>query len=121
MRIRKPPSMREKKRYVVFSVVYESAPERKPGYEAVKGAVMDSALGWMGGKGISSSAVRMIMNLWDQGRMEGWISCTPKAVDDVKLALALVHQIGDARVVLRSTRVTGTIKAGGGNKRKVSR
>ena len=117
MRVRRQPSMREKKRYVVFCVMSETASERKPGYEQVRGAVMDSALGWMGEKGISASGMKMIRNLWDQERMEGWISCTPKAVDDVKLALALVHQIGDSRVILRTISVTGTIRAGGGNKK----
>lgn len=114
MRIRKPPSMREKKRYVVFSVISDG----RPGYDDVRGALMDSALVWMGEKGISASGMSMIRNLWDPVRMEGWISCTPKAVDDVKLALALVHQIGDARVILRSVCVTGTIRSAGGNSRK---
>jgi RNase P/RNase MRP subunit POP5 len=114
MRIRRPPSMREKKRYVVFSVMHGS----RLGFEQVRGAVMDSALGWMGEKGISASGMKMIRNLWDPERMQGWISCTPKAVDDVKLSLALVHQIGDANVILRTISVTGTIRAGGGNAKK---
>ena len=108
MRIRKPPSMREKKRYVVFRIICE----KRHGYEEVKGAAMDSALGWMGEKGISSSGMRLIRNLWDPERMEGWIACTPKAVDDVKLSLALIHQIGDSRVIFRTVSVTGTIRSG---------
>jgi RNase P/RNase MRP subunit POP5 len=112
MKIRRMPSMKEKKRYVVFRVTSEAAAGKKPGYEEVKGAVMDSALCWMGEKGVSLSALRLLRNLWDQERMEGWLSCTPKAVDDVKLSLALIHQIGDNRVIFRAVSVTGTIKAG---------
>ena len=108
MRIRKPPSMKEKKRYVVFRVIAEQPRD----YEQVKGAVMDSALCWMGEKGISSSGMKLIRNLWNPAAMEGWISCTPKAVDDVKLSLALIHQMGDSKVIFRTVSVTGTIKSG---------
>ncbi|MFH0956844.1 MAG: Rpp14/Pop5 family protein, partial [Candidatus Aenigmatarchaeota archaeon] len=108
MKIRRMPSMKEKKRYVVFRVTGE----KRPGYDEVKGAVMDSALGWMGEKGVSLSALRLLRNLWDQERMEGWLSCTPKSVDDVKLSLALIHQIGDSRVIFRTVSVTGNIKSG---------
>jgi RNase P/RNase MRP subunit POP5 len=108
MKIRRPPSMKEKKRYVVFRVTCE----KSQGYEEVKEAVMGSALGWMGEKGVSVSGVRLVRNLWDPQRMEGWISCTPKSVDDVKLSLALIYQIGDARVIFRTVSVTGTIKSG---------
>jgi RNase P/RNase MRP subunit POP5 len=112
MRIRKPPAMREKKRYVVFLVIAEAAGEKKPGFEQVRGAIMDSLLGWMGEKGISASGAKVIRNLWDPERMEGFLSCTPKAVDDVKLSLALIHQIGDSRVIVRTISVTGTIRSG---------
>ena len=108
MKVRKLPSMREKKRYITFSV----ASEKPLGYGEVKGAVMNSVLNWMGEKGLSKSGIRIIRNLWEGSRQEGWLSCSPKSVDDVKMSLALVHQIGDSRVIFRTLRVSGTIKSG---------
>jgi RNase P/RNase MRP subunit POP5 len=32
----------------------------------------------------------------------------------VKVSLALIHQIGDSKVIFQTTRVSGTIKAGKG-------
>jgi RNase P/RNase MRP subunit POP5 len=66
----------------------------------------------MGEKGLSTSNAKMIRNLWDEEKQEGWISCTPKAVDDLKMSLALIHQIGDSKVIFRVMRVSGTIKSG---------
>jgi RNase P/RNase MRP subunit POP5 len=33
-------------------------------------------------------------------------------VDKIKVSLALIHQIGDSRVVFQTLRVSGTIKSG---------
>ena len=108
MKLRMHPSMKEKKRYVTFSVISE----KKVGYGDVKGAITNSILNWMGEKGISSSGFRIIRNLWDSQNQEGWLSCTPASVDDIRMSLALVHQIGDSRVIFRTLRVSGTIKSG---------
>lgn len=106
MKLKRLPSMREKKRYLTFRV-HSDAPVS---YEDVKGAALNSILNWMGEKGFSLSNVKMIRNLW-KGQ-EGWLSCTPKTVDDVKISLALIHQIGDAKVIFHVLRVSGTIKSG---------
>ena len=108
MKLRRPPSMRESKRYITFRLISE-VPVK---FSELKGAVTNSMLNWMGEKGVSLSNTKFIRNLWDEGKQEGWISCTPKAVDDVKMSLALIHQIGDSKVVFRTLRVSGTIKSG---------
>ena len=106
MKLRRLPSMKEKRHYVIFRL-HSDMPVP---YEDMKGAVMNSVLDWMGEKGFSVSNAKVIRNLWN-GK-EGWLSCTPKSVDDVKMSLALVHQIGDAKVIFQVLRVTGTIKSG---------
>lgn len=108
MKLKRLPVMREKKRYLTFRV-HSDAPIS---FEGVRGAALNSILNWMGEKGFSLSNVKIIRNLWKGGKQEGWLSCTPKTVDDVKVSLALIHQIGDARVIFRVLRVSGTIKSG---------
>jgi ribonuclease P/MRP protein subunit POP5 len=108
MKLKRLPSLREKKRYLTFRLI-SSEPVV---YSEVKGAVVSSALDWMGQKGFSSSGLRMIRNLWDSAEQRGWLSCSPHSVDDVKMSLALIHQIGDAKTIFRVLRVSGTIKSG---------
>ncbi|MBN1896464.1 MAG: ribonuclease P protein component 2 [Candidatus Aenigmarchaeota archaeon] len=108
MKLRRPPSMRESRRYITFRLISELPVS----FSELKGAVTNSALNWVGEKGVSLANVKILRNLWDESRQEGWISCTPKSVDDIKMSLALIHQIGDSKVIFRTLRVSGTIKSG---------
>ena len=103
------PSMREKKRYVTFRL---RSAVRPISFADARGAMLNSMLCWMGEEGFSRSRVHMIRNLWHQGSQTGWLACSPDCVDAVKVSMALVHQIGDERVVIRSLRVSGTIRSG---------
>ncbi len=108
MKLKRMPSMREKRHYVTFRLH-----TKKPVmYSEMKGAVMNSILNWMGEEGFSGSGCRIIRNLWDPHRQTGWLRCRPSAVDDVRMSLALIHQIGDERVIFQVVRVSGTIKSG---------
>ena len=100
--------MREKKRYLRFSVETD-APSIE--YYEVKGAVWNAVLSWMGEKGAAMARFRIIKNLWNPSKKEGVVSCSPKYVDDVRTALALIEHIGDASVIFRVTKVSGTIKS----------
>jgi len=105
---KRPPSMREKKRYVTFRIL-----SRKPiVYSEMKGSILNSVLGWMGEGGLSVANMRIIRNLWDEKAQQGWISCSHRSVDNVKISLALIHQIGDEKVIFQVLRVSGTIKSG---------
>jgi ribonuclease P/MRP protein subunit POP5 len=108
MKIKRLPSMKEKKRYLTFRILSEGPVS----YADMKGAVLNSVLNWMGEKGLSESGLRMIKNLWDGRKKEGWLACSPGAVDDIKVSMALIHQIGDAKVIFHVLRVSGTIKSG---------
>ena len=103
------PSMREKKRYVTFRL---HSANRPISYADARAAMLDSMLCWMGEEGFARSGVRMIRNLWHQGSQTGWLACSPACVDAVKVSLALVHQIGDEHVIIRTLRVSGTIRSG---------
>ncbi len=112
MKLRKMPTQRERKRYVFFSV-HSSA---KLEFGEVRNAITNSMLNWMGEEGVAKAKPWVIRNLWTQ--KSGVVQCSHRHVDDIKVSLALVRQIGDAKVVFRTTRVSGTIKSG---KEKLSR
>lgn len=108
MQLKSRPTLRGRKRYIFFRIHCE-----KPlGFINVRGALLNSMLCWAGEKGYSKAGIKVIQNLWRPLRKMGVIRCSHTSVDDVKAALALVHQIGDERVVFQTLRVSGTIKSG---------
>lgn len=108
MSLKKPPSMRERKRYIIFRLHSDSP----VGYHDMKSAVWNSVLNWLGDNEAPKADIHIIKNLWSTAVQAGFIRCHPKYVDSVKLALALIHQIGDQKVIFRTVRVSGTIKSG---------
>ena len=106
MRLTKKPSNKEKKRYVFFKV--NSSNQLK--YQDVRNAVLDSLLDLIGDLGLAEARAHLIKNLWDQKNQTCVIKCSHQAVDHVKLALALLHHIGDEQVVFQTIKVSGTIK-----------
>jgi RNase P/RNase MRP subunit POP5 len=108
MSLKKPPSMRAKKRYLIFRL-HSSGPV---GFQDMKNAVWNSVLNWLGDNEAPNADMHIIKNLWDHGNQTGFIRCHPRYVDQVKMALALIHQIGDEKVIFQTIRVAGTIKSG---------
>ncbi len=102
------PSLREKKRYIIFKV----HSNEKLDYASMHNAAWNSLINWLGERDLSKANVRIIKNLWDSNKQIGFIQCSPKFVDSVKVSLGLVHQIGDQRVIFQTLRVSGTIKSG---------
>jgi len=108
MKLKKLPSLREKKRYIIFKVHAEETLS----FENVSNAIWNSLLDWLGERELAKANVWIIKNLWNGKEQTGFIKCSPKYVDAVKVGLALIHQIGDSKVILQSLRVSGTIKSG---------
>jgi ribonuclease P/MRP protein subunit POP5 len=108
MRLKKLPSMKEKKRYVVFRI----HSEEKVDFPNMRNAVWNSLENWLGERDLAQANVHIIKNLWDSREQKGFIKCSHRFVDEVKVGLGLIHQIGDSRVIFQTLRVTGTIKSG---------
>lgn len=108
MKLKRMPSLRMKKRYVTFRL----HSKRPVVYSEMRGAALNGIMNWLGEGDFSQSHCRIIRNLWDHAKQTGWLECSAGMVDDIKVALALVHQIGDERVIFQVLRVSGTIKSG---------
>lgn len=106
MKLKTLPSQKERKRYVFFRLHSSMKPE----FGEVRNAIMNSLLNWMGEEGFAKAKPWVIRNLWTS--KEGVIQCSHRHADGVKVSLALIHQIGDAKVVFQTLRVSGTLKSG---------
>lgn len=114
MKLRKLPSIREKKRYIVFRL-HSNEPVA---YQDAKNAIMNSINNWLGDNDMARARVWVIKNLWNQKEQSGFVRCSHRFVDELKVALGLVHQIGDQRVIIQSMHVAATIKSGKSKKNK---
>ena len=108
MKLKIPSSMRKKKRYVIFKAHSESSLD----FFSVRNALWNAFLNWMGEYGLSNADITIYKNLYNPRNGTGFVRCDPKYADHVKMAMSLIHQIGDQRVVFQTLRVSGTIKSG---------
>jgi len=108
MKMKKLPSMRSRKRYVIFKIHSDNPLD----YSNVKNAMWHSMENWLGQNELAQAEPRLIKNLWDGRKKTGFLQCSPRYVDQIKMSFALIHQIGDQRVIFQVLRVSGTIKSG---------
>ena len=106
MKIKKMPSLKDRSRYIVFKIHSRDPIE----YIEMKNAVWNSILNFLGEEQAARANIRVIKNLWKKSSGTGFLRCGHVYVDKVKVALGLVHQIGDERVIIQSLNVSGTIK-----------
>jgi len=101
------PTMRERRRYLVFQVVSK---EKMP-FSDISNGIWHSVLNFLGELGTAESEVWVIKNSWDEEKQLGIIRCEHTAVEKIRTALALVQRIGDQPVIVRVLGVSGTIKS----------
>jgi len=107
MKLKVIPTLREKKRYVVFKVYSSDTIE----YDEFRNAAINVMLKWMGEKGFGEANIKFIKNLWNEKEMVGFVKCSTRYVHDVKFAFGLLRQVGDAKVLVRTVLVSGTISS----------
>ena len=100
------PTMRDRKRYIFFRIHCKRILE----YTDMRNAIWNSLLGFLGQEQLALAGVEIIKNMYKKD--SGVIRCNHLYVDKVKVSLALIHQIGDERIIFQTLRVSGTIKAG---------
>lgn len=101
------PSLREKKRYLVFEVISK---EKISDADAVSGAIFRSSLQFSGHSGTAKAGIVALNNKWDAERQRGIIKVSHKHVDDVKASLVFAKKISGKDVIIRSLGVSGILK-----------
>ncbi len=107
MKLRSLSTMRDRRRYIVFELISKNPVK----YEDMKNAVWNSIMNFLGENDTSRTNIHIIKNLWNQKQQTGFIRCSNKYVDHIKVALSMIHQIGDEKVIFYTKRVFGTIKS----------
>lgn len=97
------PSLREKKRYIVFSILAEKDLK----FSDVKKAIEFKILQYIGEVGYARAGV-IILPIFKKNT--GIIKVSNKEVDKVKAAMALIEKVNDEKVVFRGVYTSGILK-----------
>ena len=101
------PSLREKKRYLVFEVISK---EKINDAGQVSDAIWHYSLQFLGQLGTAKAGLMVLNNKWDSKLQRGIIKVGHKHVDAVKAALVLAEKINDNDVIFRSIGVSGILR-----------
>ena len=97
------PSLREKKRYIVFEVVGNKINKKKSEDETYK-----NILKFLGEFGVSKASIRIIDDSWKDNK--GVIRVNVKYVDELKMALGLIDKLDNRKVIVNVIGVSGILK-----------
>ena len=97
------PTMKERKRYILFKVTSSSEVTKAE----ISEQVTKACLQFLGELGVANAGVQFLPETWKNNR--GIIRVGHKYVDHVKSSLALVKKIGNKKVTITCLKVSGNI------------
>ena len=101
------PSLREKKRYVVFEIVSKS---RIKSFAGVSKAIWQGMLSFNGTHGAAQAGMWLLGEKFNPQSQRGIIRVSNKGVDCLKAGLATVQEIDNVSALVRSISVSGSLK-----------
>ena len=100
------PSLREKKRYLVFELISKNRIEDAV---LVSNAIMKYSLQFLGQFGVAKAGIIVLNNKWDSSLQRGIIKVSHKSIEALKAALVFACKIENEDVIFRSVGVSGIL------------
>ena len=101
------PTLRERKRYVVFEIVSKG---RIKSFAGVSKAVWHGMLALNGQRGAAQAGMLLLPNKYNEKAQRGIARVSHTAVDAFKASLATIQDIDGVPAVARSVAVSGSLK-----------
>lgn len=101
------PSLREKKRYLVFEVLSEQKIENS---SKVAEAINSGCKEYLGEMGMAKAGLMVLNDNYNQKTQRGIIKVSNKMVDSLRAALCFVKDIDNQKVIVRSVGISGILK-----------
>ncbi len=101
------PSLRERKRYVVFEVISKNPIKYA---KSLAKAIEQSMLSLAGSLGLSRAGLIFLNDKYDTRTQRGVVRVSHTSVDELKCALALTQSVDREAVIIRSVGVSGILK-----------
>lgn len=93
------PTLKEKKRYVVFEVITEKLDKAK-----TEKQIDESCLKFMGENGYSKAGIMILKECWKKNK--GIVKVNTKYVDELKMSIGLIK----GKSIVNAIGVSGTLK-----------
>jgi ribonuclease P/MRP protein subunit POP5 len=100
------PTLKQKKRYVVFEVVSESPIES---YEPIRDSIWQGCHSFLGELGMAEAGIRLLDDEFDPKKQRGIIKVNHKHVDRLGSALMMIQKIGRNNAIVRTIGVSGIL------------
>lgn len=97
------PSLREKKRYVVFEIIGNNINKK-----ALKKEIYNNLLKFFGKLGVSRANIKIIDNCLKENK--GIIKVNVKYLNDLKMGLGLIKKLDNKKVIVDVIGVSGILK-----------
>lgn len=99
------PTLRERKRYIVFEAISNKVIIAKQAKKAIENALMD----YCGVNGSAKAGMIFLADKYDDKKQTGIVRVCHKSVEDIKSALCLITKINNDPVLFRSLGVSGIL------------
>ncbi|MEA3429979.1 MAG: Rpp14/Pop5 family protein [Nanoarchaeota archaeon] len=100
------PSLKEKKRYLVFEVMSES----KFDFELVSRSMKKTFNSFLGEIGMAKAGAYIMPEKWNKSKQKGVIRLNHDMLDEIRAALTLVKDFNGVEVLIQSVGVSGILK-----------
>ena len=101
------PSLREKKRYIVFEIISENPVNN---VAKVSNAITDACIEYVGQSGMAKAGLLFLSDKYDNKKQRGIIRVSNKMVGEIKKGLCFVKEIDNNKVMIKSVGVSGILK-----------
>ena len=101
------PSLREKKRYLVFEVISK---EKIKDVNSVSSTISDCSLRFLGQLGAAKAGIMVLSNKWNPELQRGVAKVSHKYVDALKASLVFADNVDNKEAIFRSIGVSGILR-----------
>lgn len=101
------PSLREKKRYVVFEIVSK---KQIKSFSDVSELVWNSIIKFLGEIETANAGIWVLGEKWNSQKQRFMIKVNNKYADKLKASMALIKSYKKQKIILRSLGISGMIK-----------
>ncbi len=101
------PSLREKKRYLVFEVISR---QKINDANAVAHAVYSCSQKFLGQLGAAKAGIMVLNNKWNANMQRGIVKAGHRHVDALKASLTFIDKVDNQDAIFKSLGVSGILK-----------
>ena len=101
------PSLRAKKRYLVFEIISEQAIKD---VSLVSSTIINCTSKLLGDYGMAKANINILSNKWNEELQRCIVKVNHKYAEALRAALTLVDKINDQKVIIRSLGISGILR-----------